>query len=370
MLSKVWQELNYRIDVRRSCITLPDRGYKRVSEEVITDVATTIIDGSQGAVAGSSSIQGATRLLDMNFPPVWKVLGRVLLYYPYKINCLQELKHSDYGKRLTYPLLFFARMEVDDAEQFHSDANLEAVDQQAPNKSKTGNGRWKVTSVRYDRHLLHMAVNDHTTSCRQLAVRLSTATGVLMSASSIRRRLLHRGLRAKVPLYRIPLTPNRRRLHLQWVHEHRSWQADWHQVVFSDEACFNLSDHNGRCLQECVIEGHSNLTPRVMVWGVISYHGRYNLLRIECNLKATAQHMQLLPWPAYLPDMSPIKHVWDLIGRCLARDTRPTASKTNFCCAYKQYGILFHKQNIQNLFDSMPRHIATLIATLGGYTKY
>ncbi|GFX06070.1 hypothetical protein TNCV_446451 [Trichonephila clavipes] len=41
----------------------------------------------------------------------------------------------------------------------------------------------------------------------------------------------------------------------------------------------------------------------------------------------SAQSMQLLPWPAYSPDMSPNEHVWDLVGRRLARDPRPAASK-------------------------------------------
>ncbi|GFX10000.1 hypothetical protein TNCV_4101391 [Trichonephila clavipes] len=42
---------------------------------------------------------------------------------------------------------------------------------------------------------------------------------------------------------------------------------------------------------------------------------------------ATAQHMQLLPWPAYSPDLSPVEYVWDLAGRRQARDPRPKASK-------------------------------------------
>ncbi|GFX21117.1 transposable element Tcb2 transposase [Trichonephila clavipes] len=67
-----------------------------------------------------------------------------------------------------------------------------------------------------------MAVNGRTAFFRQLAARWSTATGVLMSASSIRRRLLHRGLRVRVPLYRMPFTANHRRLRLQWAHEHRA----------------------------------------------------------------------------------------------------------------------------------------------------
>ncbi|GFV24587.1 uncharacterized protein TNCV_1914491 [Trichonephila clavipes] len=90
------------------------------------------------------------------------------------------------------------------AEQFHSHTSLEAVHRKT---RKTGSGRWKVTSVFViDQHVLRMAVNDRTTSSRQLAARWSTATGVLMSASSIRRRLLHCGLRARVPLYRISFT--------------------------------------------------------------------------------------------------------------------------------------------------------------------
>ncbi|GFV57230.1 transposable element Tcb1 transposase [Trichonephila clavipes] len=59
----------------------------------------------------------------------------------------------------------------------------------------TGSGRRKVTSACDDRHLLRMAVNDRTASSRQLAARSSTATGVLMSASSIHRHPLHHGLR-------------------------------------------------------------------------------------------------------------------------------------------------------------------------------
>ncbi|GFV46933.1 HTH_Tnp_Tc3_2 domain-containing protein [Trichonephila clavipes] len=46
-----------------------------------------------------------------------------------------------------------------------------------------------------------MTVNNHTASSRQLAARWSITIGVLMSASSSRRRLMHR---ARVSLYRIP----------------------------------------------------------------------------------------------------------------------------------------------------------------------
>ncbi|GFS51681.1 transposable element Tcb2 transposase [Trichonephila clavipes] len=105
-----------------------------------------------------------------------------------------------------------------------------------------------------------------------------------------------------------------------------------------------------------------------MIWNAILHHGQSNSLRIEdifnsnsyvrevlqpkivpfvlgipgaifqqdnaCPHVAktvrdfcSAQHMQLLSWPAYSPDMSPIEHVWDLVSRRLACDPRPEASK-------------------------------------------
>ena len=144
---------------------------------------------------------------------------------------------------------------------------------------KTDSRRWKGKSKREDQHLFRIAIDDHTTSSRQLTARWSTATGVLMSASSIRRRLLHRELHVRVPLYRIPLTANHQRLHLQWAHERRAWQTAWLQDVFSDESRFNKSNHDDsihvrryadqRCLPECVIEWHSDRKPGVMIWNEI-----------------------------------------------------------------------------------------------------
>ncbi|GFY08271.1 transposable element Tc1 transposase [Trichonephila clavipes] len=73
---------------------------------------------------------------------------------------------------------------------------------------KSGSGLRNVRSARDDRRLVRMAQTDRTASSRQLVAQWSTATGVSLCASSIRRRLLQRGLRARIPLYRIPLTQN------------------------------------------------------------------------------------------------------------------------------------------------------------------
>ncbi|GFU13757.1 transposable element Tcb2 transposase [Trichonephila clavipes] len=153
---------------------------------------------------------------------------------------------------------------------------------------KTGSERRKETSASDDRYLLRMVVNARTASSRLLAARWSPAT---------------------------------------------------------DESRFNFWNHNGRirvrryagerCLPDYVIERYSGLTLGIKVWGAISYHGLTNLLRIE------AQHVQLLPWSAYSPDMSPIERVGDLVGRRFARDPYPAASKNE---------LLLHIQAIWNSF--------------------
>ncbi|GFV92769.1 transposable element Tc1 transposase [Trichonephila clavipes] len=144
-----------------------------------------------------------------------------------------------------------------------------------------------------------MAQTDRTASSRQLAAQWSTATGVSLCASSIRRRLLQRGLRA-----RIPLTQNHRRMRLQWANAHRSWRADWQQVVFSENSRFNMWHHDGRIrvrrfagerhIPECIIERHSRRTPGIMVRGAIAYHGRSQLLRIVGNLNSTRYISEVL----------------------------------------------------------------------------
>ncbi|GFY26865.1 transposable element Tcb1 transposase [Trichonephila clavipes] len=129
-----------------------------------------------------------------------------------------------------------------------------------------------------------MVVNDRTASSRQLAASWSPATSILMSASSIRRRLLPRELRARVPLYKIPLTTNHRWLRIPGA-------------IFEQ----------------------NNARPRVS-----------KTVRDFCS----AQHVQLLPWSAYSSDILPIEHVEDLLGWRLSRDPYPAASKKRTFAAH------------------------------------
>ncbi|PRD30381.1 UNVERIFIED_CONTAM: Transposable element Tcb2 transposase [Trichonephila clavipes] len=158
-----------------------------------------------------------------------------------------------------------------------------------------------------------MAVNDRTASSRQLAAHWSTATGVLMSASSIRQHLLHHGLRAKPEV-----------------------------VPF-------LQDIPGAIFQQ------DNAFPHVA-----------KTVQDFCS----AQHMQLVPWSANLLDISPIKHVWDwLVGISHVIHVLQL-QKTQLLLRIQVISNSLPQADIQNLFDSMPCRTAALIAAHGGYIKY
>ncbi|GFX65710.1 transposable element Tcb1 transposase [Trichonephila clavipes] len=68
--------------------------------------------------------------------------------------------------------------------------------------------------------------------------------------------------------------------------------------------------------------------------------------------------------------MSPIEHVWDFVGRCLAHDPRPAASQDELFLRIQAISNSLLQADIQNLFDPMLCRIAALIVARGGYTKY
>ena len=103
-----------------------------------------------------------------------------------------------------------------------------------------------MTTARDDHHLVRMAVTDRTASSTVLSRRWSTATGLDLSASTVRCRLLRAGLVTRIPLRRLPLSRDHQRHRLKWARVRGHWRAEWRNVVFSDESRFNVSYNDGR----------------------------------------------------------------------------------------------------------------------------
>ncbi|UYV67084.1 hypothetical protein LAZ67_4003848 [Cordylochernes scorpioides] len=187
-----------------------------------------------------------------------------------------------------------------------------------------------------------------------------------ISTRTISRRLVANGLHSCRPLRRLPLTPPNRRQRLEWCRARSTWMTEWHRVVFSDESRLCLSSDSRRVRvwrrrgersnPAAIVERPTVRQRGIMVWGAIAYDSRSPLLRIQGTMTAqryvddvlrpvtlpylqgvpnalyqqdnarphtarisqqALQDVQMLPWPPYSPDLSPIEHVWDIIGRRL-----------------------------------------------------
>ncbi|UYV79404.1 Transposase [Cordylochernes scorpioides] len=81
------------------------------------------------------------------------------------------------------------------------------------------------------------------------------------------------------------------------------------------------------------------------------------------------QDVQMLPWPPYSPDLSPIEHVWDIIGRRLHALPQPR-SEDELWQMFEREWRAIPQDAIRTLIDSLPRRVAACIAVRGGPTCY
>ena len=260
---------------------------------------------------------------------------------------------------------------------------------------RAGTGPRNVTTARDDRHLVRITVTDRTASSTVLSRRWSTATGLDLSASTVRRRLLRAGLVSRMPLRRLPLSRDHERLRLQWARERRHWRAEWRNVVFSGECRFNKSYNDGR-IRVRRYAGERNLRARSCLLRIEGNKNsnRYirEILQAEVLPSFRQLHMpyfsrtmpgymarilqaffqrrrvSLLPWRAHSSDMSPMEHVRDMVGRLLIHQSPPAPTLDALWSRIQTAWRNIPQEDIQGLFDSMPRQIETLCSALRLHT--
>ncbi|GFW73900.1 transposable element Tcb1 transposase [Trichonephila clavipes] len=231
------------------------------------------------------------------------------------------------------------------------------------------------TTSREKRQIVHMAVTDRSVKSRTVAQHIASVTYHSVSARTIRRRLKQSGLSARRPLLGLPLTQNHRHRRRQWCDERRIWVAKWNEVVFTDESRICLQHHDGRT-RVCQRYISEVLEPVVLPYllGLATAifqqdNARPHVARIFQRFFINHQ-IELLPWPARSPDLSPIGNMWSMVAQRLTQITPPFATSDQLWQRLNAAWSAVPQEHIQSLFESMPRRVAAVISSNDGYSGY
>ncbi|GFV89333.1 transposable element Tcb1 transposase [Trichonephila clavipes] len=178
----------------------------------------------------------------------------------------------------------------------------------------------RVTTPNEDRYLEVTAKRNRRSTASNLSRQLSSATGTAVSRQIVYRRLGHIGLHARRPVRCVPLTATHCRLRLTWSRVHALWTPQqWSCVMFS-------------------------------------------------SLRRVQEDITRMDWPVYSPDMNPIEHVWDMLGRQIAARQLPPTCLPEFRRTLLDEWCNIPQDQMDNLILSMPRRCKACIASSGRHT--
>lgn len=217
------------------------------------------------------------------------------------------------------------------------------------------------------------------------------------------------------------LTPKHIKARMEFAKNHMSWTDEWRQVIFSDERKFNLDGPDG-----CQYYWHDLRTEKkirmsrkvgttknsLMVWLGFSYKGMTPVCFISTEMKPalyiellegvlvehgdqiagpdwilqqdnasihasvetrtflTERNITVMDFPSISPDMNIMETVWGILARKVYANERQfqtvndLRNQIKHCCAEIDIKVL------ENLIDSMPNRIFSLISENGHSTKF
>lgn len=289
-------------------------------------------------------------------------------------------------------------------------------------KRKPGSGRPRKTTPRVDRTLKRLALSNRKQSFQQLSNSLHLSTGIRLTKPTISSRLKEGNIRSYVCARKPLLSKQNRKKRRHWALNHFNKNLEfWKTIIWSDESRFNLiSDRPQRCLRmpherlhpECLQNTVKFGRGGIMVWGCFSFSGIGRLHWVKdsmngnvymdvlenslfpsiaqlhpdgnyifqqdnapCHVSKVVKNWMkekdmhtMLDWPPQSPDMNPIEHLWDYIGRKIQGEQ--FTSNQVLWDRIQEVWYSIPIDYLQELVSGMNDRVSELKSSRGGATSY
>lgn len=286
------------------------------------------------------------------------------------------------------------------------------------------NGRPRKTTHIDDRYIVSIAKRQRFESAKSLNANFRHASGVHICEQTLRNRLHAANIHARRPAVRPPLTPEHRRLRLQFALEHQNIRLPrLRSVLFTDESKFCVDFNDGRKrvwrqknerFRDCCVKEHDRFGgPSVLVWGGVSYDGRTDLYIIQNGALTGVRYVneilndyvrpyagavgpgfilmddnarphralvarqylerediERMDWPARSPDINPLEHVWDILQRRICDRPVQPLTKEELTRAHIEEWAQIPRHAIRKLIRSFNSRCRAVITARGGHTRY
>ncbi len=237
--------------------------------------------------------------------------------------------------------------------------------------------------------------------------------GVVISNSTVRRRLLESGGKWALPIQKLLFSTKHRKTRLSWTRNMKD--MDWNWIIFTDESTIKLNQNTRRLWQfplKRKVTRSVKHPLKVHVWGCFSAQGFGSIIFFTQNLngkymciiyrkgllpsaaqlftdsdnwilqedndpkhrsKMTTKwkqdnNVRKLPWPSMSPHLNPIENVWDIlkikIGRKKIRTFKGLKSEIK-----KEWNRLT-PELARKLVDSVRNRLYDVIKAEGDYILY
>jgi transposase len=278
-------------------------------------------------------------------------------------------------------------------------------------------------SERDGRHLTRIIKKDRKVNLQELQEDFVNSTSTKVCKRTLTNFLHEHGFYGRVGARKPFVSETNRKKRLNWAKERKGWTNEWDNIIWSDESKFELFGGNGkrrvwrqpheRYDVDCLIPTVKSGQQGVMVWGCFTKYGLGPLVKLEGRVTAlvyidvlenyllpfidsldeqenfifqednapihTARVVKnwkqenginSLPWPAQSPDLNPIENLWDELERQVRAYQPLPKNRENLWQILQETWSNIEINKYQNLIDSMPRRVASVINSKGHPTRY